>query len=128
MIKSKAILNVSDNTGVLNLKCINICKSAWRIGAKPGDLLQGSVVKSIFRKKVKKSRFLIKGQICNALLVRTVYGFKRWGNFFFNSITNSCVIVNNYFLPIGTRIFGPVFREMRNKKFLKIVSKSEVCL
>ena len=82
----------------------------------------------LVRQNLKKSRMLKKGQICQALLVRTVYGFKRWGNFYFQCATNAAIIVNKSFLPLGTRLFGPVFREIRGKKFFKIISKAEVVL
>lgn len=128
MIHITSILKVTDNSGARFIQCITLPKEAHRIGALPGMLIRGSIKQVIIRKKVKKSRVLKTGQLCTALIVRTIFGFKRWGNFYFRCGSNSVVLVNRYFLPLGTRLFGPVFREIRGNKFLKIISKSEVAL
>jgi large subunit ribosomal protein L14 len=78
---------------------------------------------------VKKSKEIKKGQICTALVLRIKRYYKRWGNFYFKSAANSVILVNKYFLPIGSRIIGPVFREIRaNLKFNKVISLAQVTL
>nr|YP_009163142.1 ribosomal protein L14 [Balamuthia mandrillaris]AKT94913.1 ribosomal protein L14 [Balamuthia mandrillaris] len=128
MVQISSILKVADNSGARILFCIHTPKEAKRLGAFPGMLIRASVRRVILRKRLKKSRVLKEGQLCTALVVRTVYGFKRWGNFFFSASSNSVVLVNKYLLPVGSRLFGPIFREIRSKKFFKIIAKSEVAL
>lgn len=128
MIQVSTILKVSDNSGARVLYCVRIPREAQRLGAFAGMLIRASIRRAVMKKRLRKSRVLKEGQICLALLVRTVYGFRRWGSFFFRCRTNSVVVVNKYFLPIGTRLFGPIFREVRSKKFFKIIAKSEVAL
>jgi large subunit ribosomal protein L14 len=103
--------------------------SSSRIGAKVGDTLTVVVKKNIIKKNVKKSKEIKKGQVCSAVVLRTLKGIKRWGNFFLRSGTNSVALLNKYSLPIGSRLLGPVFREVRtNLKFAKIISIAQVTL
>lgn len=126
MIKPSTRLFVVDNSGALLAGCINIHKSNSRIGALPGCLITVSIKKSIFKKNIKKkSRIIIKGQLVKGLVVTSVKGCKRIGNFFARAAANNLVLLNQYLLPYGTRIFGPILREVRQKiNFRKIVSLS----
>ena len=128
MINISSILKVADNSGARFVLCIGLPNEAMRLGASSGMVIKASIRRVLLKKNLKKSRVLKQGQLCTSLIVRTVYGFRRWGNFHFNCGSNSVVIINKYLLPIGTRLFGPVFREIRSKKFFKIVAKSELAL
>jgi len=77
MIQITSILKVSDNSGARFIYCINVPKEAWRTGARPGMVVKASVKKVLVKQNVKKSRVLKQGQLCQALLVRTVFGFRR---------------------------------------------------
>ena len=130
MIKPSSILNVADNSGALSVGCINVPKSNSRLGALPGCLITISVKKNIFKKNIKKkSRIITKGQLAKALIVTNVKGVKRVGHFFIRSSLNSAVLLNQYLLPFGTRIFGPTFREIRLKiNYRKVVSLSKALI
>jgi large subunit ribosomal protein L14 len=99
-------------------------------GAKPGETITISVKKNIFKKHIiKKSKIIIKGQICKALIIRSIKGIKRWGNFFLRSNTNAAILLNRYDLPYGTRLFGIIFREIKKKmKYSKIISLADIVL
>jgi large subunit ribosomal protein L14 len=124
MIKPPSKLPVADNSGALVGGCINISNFDRRVGALPSSILTISVKESLFKKNIKKkSRIINKSQIVKALLVTTVKGIKRKGNFFLRSSSNNIVLLNQYELPYGTRLFGPVFQEVRKKiRFRKVVS------
>jgi large subunit ribosomal protein L14 len=126
MIKPSSFLFVVDNSGALLAGCINIPKSNSRIGAVAGCLITISVKKNIFKKYIKKkSRIIIKGQLVKGIILTTVKGSKRFGNFFIRSAANNLVLLNQYLLPYGTRVFGPVFREVRQKiNYRKVISLS----
>lgn len=128
MVNVETILKVADNSGGIYCGCIRILKISSRIGTVPGQTLTVSVKKNIVKKHVvKKSKIISKGQICKALLVCSAKGLKRWGNFFIRSKLNRIVLLNQYNLPYATRLFGPVFREIRLKVFFsKIISLAQV--
>jgi large subunit ribosomal protein L14 len=129
MINVQTVLRVADNSGAVFVSCIRLMNSSSRIGAKVGDTLTVVVKKNIIKKNVKKSKEIKKGQVCSAVILRTLKGIKRWGNFFLRSGTNSVALLNKYSLPIGSRLLGPVFREVRtNLKFAKIISIAQVTL
>jgi large subunit ribosomal protein L14 len=122
-------LKVADNSGAIFVSCIRLLNSSSRVGAKVGDTITVVVKKNIIKKNIKKSKEVKKGQVCTALILRTLKGIKRWGNFFLRSGINSAALLNKYYLPIGTRLLGPIFREIRtNSKFSKIMSLAQVTL
>jgi large subunit ribosomal protein L14 len=128
MINVQTILKVADNSGAIYVKCIHLLTSGRR-GSKVGDIITVVVKKNIIKKNVKKSKEVKKGQVCAGLILRTKVGLRRWGNFFIKSGSNSVVLINKYFLPIGSRIIGPVFREIKsNLKFNKIITLAQVTL
>jgi large subunit ribosomal protein L14 len=128
MIKPAARLFVIDNSGALVAECINIPKLHSRVGAVPGCLITIAVKKNIFKKNIKKkSRIIVKGQLVKALVVSTVKSKRRHGNFFVSSSQNAVILLNQYLLPYGTRILGPVFREVRQKiNFRKVISLARI--
>jgi large subunit ribosomal protein L14 len=129
MINVQTVLKVADNSGAVFVSCIRLLNSSARVGAKVGDTITVVVKKSIVKKNVKKSKEVKKGQVCTAIVLRTLKGTKRWGNFFIKSGTNSAALLNKYFLPIGSRLLGPVLREIRvNIKFSKVISLAQVTL
>jgi large subunit ribosomal protein L14 len=129
MINVQTVLRVADNSGAVFVSCIRLMNSSSRIGANVGDTLTVVVKKNIIKKNIKKSKEIKKGQVCSAIVLRTLKGVKRWGNFFIRSGTNSVALLNKYSLPIGSRLLGPVFREVRvNLKFAKVISIAQVTL
>jgi len=129
MINVQTVLKVADNSGAVFVSCIRLMNSSSRVGAKVGDTLTVVVKKNIIKKNVKKSKEIRKGQVCSAVVLRTLKGVKRWGNFFLRSGTNSVALLNKYSLPVGSRLLGPVFREIRvNLKFAKVISIAQVTL
>jgi large subunit ribosomal protein L14 len=129
MINVQTVLKVADNSGAVFVSCIRLLNSSSRIGAGVGDVITVVVKKSIIKKNIKKSKEVKKGQVCTAIVLRTLNGIKRWGNFFIRSGSNSAALLNKYFLPIGSRLLGPVFREIKtNIKFSKIISLAQVTL
>jgi large subunit ribosomal protein L14 len=129
MINVQTVLRVADNSGAVFVSCIRLLNSSSRVGAKVGDTITVVVKKSIIKKNVKKSKEVKKSQVCTALILRTLKGVKRWGNFFLRSGSNSVALLNKYYLPIGSRLLGPVFREIRvSVKFNKIISIAQVTL
>lgn len=129
MINVQTVLKVADNSGAVFVNCIRLLNSSSRIGAGVGDVITVVVKKSIIKKNVKKSKEIKKGQVCSAIVIRTVKGAKRWGNFFIRSGNNCAALLNKYFLPIGSRVLGPVFREIRiGLKYNKLTSIAQVTL
>lgn len=128
MINVETILKIKDNSGGIYCGCIKVLKTSSRVGALSGHVITVSIKKNIFKKHViKKSKIIIKGQICKALVIRSAIGVKRWGNFFLKSKHNSVILINQYMLPYATRLFGPVFREVRSKMvFLKVIALAQV--
>lgn len=123
MINVQTMLKVADNSGAIYVLCIRLLNISMRLGALPGQTITVVVKDNIVKENIKKSKEIKKGQICKALILRTVYGVKRWGNFFLRSGSNCVTIINKFFLPFGTRIFGPIFREVRYfNRYKKLIS------
>ncbi|MBY0499410.1 LSU ribosomal protein L14P [Nitrosomonas ureae] len=116
MIQMQSILRVADNTGARSLMCIKVLGGSKRKYAGIGDIIKVSVKDAAPRGKVKK------GEVYNALVVRTAKGVRRNDGSLLKFDDNAAVLLNNKFEPIGTRIFGPVTRELRSVHFMKIVS------
>ncbi|CAL4325706.1 50S ribosomal protein L14 [Buchnera aphidicola (Protaphis terricola)] len=116
MIQEQTILNVADNSGARSAMCIKVLGGSRIRYAKIGDIIKITVKEAIPRGKVKK------GEVLKAVIVRTKKGVRRSDGSVIRFDNNSCVILNNNEQPIGTRIFGPVTRELRNDKFMKIIS------
>ena len=116
MIQAETRLEVADNSGARQVACIKVLGGSHRRYARIGDVIKVSVKDAIPRGKVKK------GQVMNAVIVRTVKPLTRSDGTAIRFDTNSCVLINNNNEPIGTRIFGPVTRELRRRGFMKIIS------
>ncbi len=116
MIQMQTVLNVADNSGAKSVMCIKVLGGSHRRYARVGDVIKVSVKDAIPRGKVKK------GEVYNAVVVRTRKGIRRADGSSIRFDANAAVILNAKHEPVGTRIFGPVTRELRNEKFMKIVS------
>ena len=116
MIQMQSILDVADNSGAKKLYCIKVLGGSKRKYASIGDIIVASVKEAIPNSKVKK------GDVVKAVVVRTAKGIGRPDGSYIRFDGNSGVVINNQKEPIGTRIFGPVARELRAKKFMKIIS------
>ncbi len=116
MIQTETMLDVADNSGAKRVQCIKVLGGSHRRYASVGDIIKVSVKEAIPRGKVKK------GQVLKAVVVRTRKGVRRPDGSLIRFDVNSAVLLNNNDAPIGTRIFGPVTRELRNEKFMKIIS------
>ncbi len=116
MIQMQTKLNVADNSGAKRLMCIKILGGSHRRYAGIGDVIKVSIKDAIPRGKVKK------GEIYNAVVVRTKKGVRRPDGSVIRFDGNAAVLLNNQLQPIGTRIFGPVTRELRSERFMKIIS------
>ncbi len=116
MIQVESRLDVADNSGARQVQCIKVLGGSHRRYARIGDVVKVSVKDAIPRGKVKK------GQVLNAVIVRTAKPLKRDDGTAIRFDGNACVLLNNNNEPIGTRIFGPVTRELRRKNFMKIIS------
>lgn len=116
MIQMQTRLDVADNSGAREVMCIKVLGGSHRTTAAIGDVIVVSVKNAIPRGKVKK------GDVHRAVIVRTKFATKRQDGSAIRFDGNAAVLVNNQGEPIGTRIFGPVARELRAKKFMKIVS------
>ena len=116
MIQMRTILNVADNSGAKRLMCIKVLGGSKRRYAAVGDVIKVSVKDAIPRGKVKK------GEVYDAVVVRTKSGVRRPDGSLIRCDTNAAVLLTNKLEPIGTRIFGPVTRELRNVQFMKIIS------
>lgn len=116
MIQMQSILNVADNSGAKKVYCFKVLGGSKRKIAKIGDLIVVSVRESLPNAKVKK------GDVQRAVIVRTVKEIGRADGSFIRFDDNAAVIIDKNNEPVGTRIFGPVARELRAKKFMKIVS------
>jgi len=116
MIQMQTQLEVADNSGARKVQCIKVLGGSHRRYASVGDIIKVSVKEAIPRGKVKK------GDVKNAVVVRTKKGVRRPDGSLIRFDSNAAVILNDSLQPIGTRIFGPVTRELRNDKFMKIVS------
>ena len=109
-------LDVADNSGAKKVMCIKVLGGSHRRYAGIGDIIKVSIKDAIPRGRVKK------GEVYNALVVRTRKGVRRQDGSVIRFDGNSAVILNNNLQPLGTRIFGPVTRELRGEKFMKIIS------
>ncbi|MCX7083719.1 MAG: 50S ribosomal protein L14 [Methylococcales bacterium] len=116
MIQMQTNLDVADNSGAKRVMCIKVLGGSHRRYAGIGDIIKVSIKDAIPRGRVKK------GEVYNALVVRTRKGVRRPDGSVIRFDGNSAVILNNNLQPLGTRIFGPVTRELRGEKFMKIIS------
>ncbi|KPK54540.1 MAG: 50S ribosomal protein L14 [Thiotrichales bacterium SG8_50] len=116
MIQMQTMLFAADNSGARQVQCIKVLGGSHRRYASIGDVIKVSVKEAIPRGKVKK------GEVYNAVVVRTRKGVRRPDGSVVRFDTNAAVLLNNQLQPIGTRIFGPVTRELRSERFMKIVS------
>ncbi|MRR56721.1 MAG: 50S ribosomal protein L14 [Deltaproteobacteria bacterium] len=116
MIQMQSILDVADNSGAKKLYCIKVLGGSKRKYASIGDIIVASVKEAIPNSKVKK------GDVVKAVIVRTAKEIGRPDGSYIRFDDNSGVVINNQKEPVGTRIFGPVARELRAKKFMKIIS------
>jgi len=109
-------LDVADNSGARNVMCIKVLGGSHKRYARIGDIIKVSIKDAIPRGKVKK------GDVHNAVVVRTKKAIRRADGSAIRFDGNAAVLLNANLQPIGTRIFGPVTRELRNEKFMKIIS------
>ncbi|MEJ2687367.1 MAG: 50S ribosomal protein L14 [Gammaproteobacteria bacterium] len=116
MIQMQTMLDAADNSGARRLQCIKVLGGSHRRYAKIGDIIKVSVKEAIPRGKVKK------GEVYSAVVVRTAKGVRRADGSLIRFDGNAAVLLNNQLQPIGTRIFGPVTRELRSERFMKIIS------
>ena len=116
MIQPQSYLEVADNSGARRVMCIKVLGGSKRRYARVGDLIKVTVKEAIPRGKVKK------GQVITAVVVRTKKGVRRPDGSLIKFDENAAVLLNAQDAPIGTRIFGPVTRELRGEKFMKIIS------
>jgi large subunit ribosomal protein L14 len=116
MIQMQSMLDVADNTGARRVMCIKVLGGSHRRYAGIGDIIKVSIKDAAPRGRVKK------GDVYNAVVVRTAKGVRRPDGSLVKFDGNAAVLLNNKLEPIGTRIFGPVTRELRTEKFMKIVS------
>ena len=116
MIQTQTMLEVADNSGARQVMCIKVLGGSHRRYASVGDIIKVTVKEAIPRGKVKK------GQVLKAVVVRTRKGVRRPDGSIIRFDVNSAVLLNASDAPIGTRIFGPVTRELRTEKFMKIIS------
>ncbi|HEY2989556.1 MAG TPA: 50S ribosomal protein L14 [Candidatus Binatia bacterium] len=116
MIQMRTVLDVADNSGARKVQCIKVLGGSKRKYASVGDIIVVSIKEAIPNAKVKK------GEVMRAVVVRTAKELGRSDGTYIRFDTNSAVLIDNQKEPIGTRIFGPVARELRAKKFMKIIS------
>ncbi|WP_425405898.1 50S ribosomal protein L14 [Hwanghaeella sp.] len=116
MIQMQTNLDVADNSGARRVQCIKVLGGSKRRTASVGDVIVVSVKEAIPRGRVKK------GDVLKAVIVRTAQPVRRQDGSTIRFDTNAAVLINKQNEPIGTRIFGPVVRELRAKRFMKIVS------
>ena len=116
MIQMQSMLDVADNSGARRVMCIKVLGGSKRRYAGIGDVIKVSVKEAIPRGKVKK------GDVLNAVIVRTKKGIRRADGSSIRFDENAVVLLNAQMQPIGTRVFGPITRELRNDNFMKIIS------
>ena len=116
MIQMQSNLDVADNTGARSVMCIKVLGGSKRRYASVGDIIKVTVKDASPRGRVKK------GEVYDAVVVRTAKGVRRSDGSMIKFDGNAAVLLNNKNEPIGTRIFGPVTRELRTERFMKIVS------
>ena len=116
MIQMQSRLNVADNSGAKDIMCIKVLGGSKRRYASIGDIIKVAIKEASPKGRVKK------GEVYNAIVVRTSKGVRRNDGSLIKFDNNSAVLLNAKLEPIGTRIFGPVTRELRTERFMKIVS------
>ena len=116
MIQMQTLLEVADNSGARKVRCIKVLGGSKRRYARVGDVIKVSVIEASPRGRVKK------GDVVFAVVVRTKSGIKRADGALVRFDSNAAVLLNSQKQPMGTRIFGPVTRELRNEQFMKIIS------
>ena len=116
MIQTETLLNIADNSGARKVLCIKVLGGSRKRYARIGDIIKVTIKGAIPRGKVKK------GDVYDALVVRTKHGVRRADGSLIRFDGNAAVLLDNKREPIGTRVFGPVTRELRAKKYLKIIS------
>ena len=116
MIQAESRLTVADNSGAKELKCIRVMGGSFRRSANIGDVIVAAVESAIPGGVVKK------GDVVKAVVVRTTYGINRPDGSYIRFDDNAAVIIDNQKQPKGTRIFGPIARELRDKDYMKIIS------
>jgi large subunit ribosomal protein L14 len=116
MIQTESVLDVADNSGAKRVRCIKVLGGSKRRYASVGDVIVVSVKDAVPNGKVKK------GQVSRAVIVRTTKEIRRMDGTYIRFDKNSAVLIDKDNEPIGTRIFGPVARELRARKFMRIVS------
>ena len=115
MIQMQTVLDVADNSGARKVMCIKVLGGSHRRYARVGDIIKVSIKDAAPRGKVKQ------GSVARAVVVRTAQATRREDGSVIRFDTNSAVLLNNQNEPIGTRIFGPVARELREKNYMKII-------
>ena len=116
MVQSETVLDVADNSGARRVLCIKVLGGSRRRYASVGDIIVVSIKEASPNSKVKK------GDVMKAVIVRTTKEIGRSDGSYIKFDANSAVLIDNQREPVGTRIFGPVARELRAKKFMKIIS------
>ncbi len=116
MIQMQSMLEVADNSGARKVQCIKVLGGSKRRYAGIGDIIKISVKEALPNSRVKK------GDVYQAVVVRTRNGVRRTDGSLIRFDRNAAVLLNNQLQPLGTRIFGPVTRELRTERFMKIIS------
>ena len=116
MIQMQTILEAADNSGAKNLMCVKVLGGSKKRYARVGDIIVASIKDCIPNSRVKS------GEVVRAVVVRTKKGYRRPDGTYIKFDKNSAVVIDNKREPIGTRIFGPVARELRSGKFMRILS------
>lgn len=116
MIQSETLLEIADNSGARSVQCIKVLGGSHRRYAGVGDVIKVAVKEAIPRGRVRK------GQVMDAVVVRTKKGVRRADGSVIRFDQNAAVLLTPQLQPVGTRIFGPVTRELRNENFMRIIS------
>ncbi len=116
MIQTESMLDVADNSGARRVMCIKVLGGSKRRYAGIGDVIKVTIKEAIPRGRVRK------GQVMNAVVVRTKHGVRRQDGSLIKFDQNAAVLLNAQMQPVGTRIFGPVTRELRTENFMRIIS------
>ncbi|HED13361.1 MAG TPA: 50S ribosomal protein L14 [Gammaproteobacteria bacterium] len=116
MIQMQSVLSVADNSGARKIQCIKVLGGSKRRYAGIGDIIKISIKEAIPNGRVKK------GEVFNAIVVRTRKGVRRSDGSTIRFDHNAAVLLNAQLQPVGTRIFGPVTRELRSEKYMRIIS------
>ena len=116
MIQMQSNLNVADNSGARRVQCIKVLGGSKRRYAGVGDIIKISIKEAIPNSRVKK------GDVYHAVVVRTKHGVRRGDGSLIRVDNNAAVLLNAQYQPVGTRIFGPVTRELRSERFMRIIS------